>query len=189
MIKTVKFVSQLHMENREDPCANTAIISITSPGDFQARIKTGFHDILRLQFDDIYEEIIQEMIGAIPDVDNTSAGIFWHHLRLPDANHAKTIVDFLNRIQCERLIVHCHAGISRSAAIAKFVSDRMGAELEEFEDTSCANKRVLRLLNKIYDGDVITVGKFYPTGEMATVGDQDEFDFDFQWLKAQIKPK
>jgi len=139
---------------------------------------------LRLKFDDLYEEIIHEKIGSIPDAD-PDGGIFWHSLRLPDANDAKLIIDFLNGLTCERLIVHCHAGISRSAAIAQFVADKYDAELVlEYGDTSCLNKRLMRLLNKHHDGSTIIIGKYYPSGEMATVGDHDDFDFDFQWLQS-----
>ncbi len=186
MIKMVKFVSQLHMENLEAPCLNTAVISITAPGDHPARIKEGFNSVLRLQFDDLYEEIIHEAIGAIPDA-NPDGYVLWHNLRLPDANHAKAILEFLDTLTCERLIVHCHAGVSRSAAVAQFVSDKYNADLDG--DTSCANKRLLRLLNKHNDCLETWYGKYIPGGEMATVGDQDDFDFDFQWLNAQVKRK
>ena len=48
------------------------------------------------------------------------------------------------------LVVHCFAGISRSAAVAAFASDRFGVEIDQANpDTSCANARLLRLLGKV----------------------------------------
>lgn len=186
MIKTVKFVSQRWMEHLEVVRPDTAIISITSPGDSNAMISDGFFSILRLCFDDLEEETIHEQIGAVPDAD-PDGPVLWHNLRLPDANHAKAIVDFLNRITCERVIVHCHAGVSRSAAVAKFISEKYNADLHgqvegDYADASGANMRLYRLLNKVDSGEVLVIGKFLPSGEMATVGDQDDFDFNYQWI-------
>lgn len=124
MIKTVKFVSQRHMEHRETPRPDTAIISITGVGEHDARIPEGFNCILRLQFEDLEEETIHEPLGAIPDADESGKPLLWHNLRLPDAHHAKAIIKFLNNLTCERVIVHCHAGISRSAAVALFISEK-----------------------------------------------------------------
>jgi predicted protein tyrosine phosphatase len=180
MIKTVKFISQMEVEHHEIPSPNTAIISICAPGS-KARIKNGFNAVLRLWFDDLYEENIHECVGAIPDL-NGDKGVFWHNLRLPDANHAKAIIDFLNSLdeRCDHITVHCHAGISRSAAVAQFISEAYGAEL--LKDTKFANKRVLRLLRKCHTGEILTSGSFAPSGEMATVG-----DFEYEWLQSQDK--
>lgn len=146
------------MENHVRPDADTAVISITSPEDPLAAIKDGFHSVLRLQFDDDCEESVGERVGAIPDICPDGA-VRCHNLVLPDAHHAKVIYDFIRQLHAERgekthhLIVHCHAGISRSAAVAQFVAKEFFAEIDQANpDTSGANLRLLRLLNKISSG-------------------------------------
>jgi len=165
VIKTVAFISQEAMEVHAKPCANTAIISITRQDDKPAVIKDGFNLILRLQFDDEYEERLGEKIGSIPDLGDDGV-ILCHGRILPDANHAAAIIDFIENLSCDHLIVHCHAGVSRSAAVAKFVVGRYGAVLDQAnDDTSGSNKRLLRLLNKVALKHDLVRGKFIPCGD------------------------
>ncbi len=75
-------------------------------------------------------------------------------------------MDFLQQISeddaCDHVIVHCHAGISRSAAVARFVADRYRARIDNrgLNDpgTEFPNKRLLRLLNMAADGEPMAVG-------------------------------
>lgn len=148
--KTVAFISKYAMENHLKPSKDTAIISITDPSDTPANIPEGFHSILRVQFDDLYEELLREEVGTFPDIC-LQGDILWHNLVLPDARHAKAILEFINQLDCDHLVVHCHAGISRSAAVAQFVANVYHSEIDQANgDTSLANKRLLRLLNKVY---------------------------------------
>ena len=159
MIKTVLFVSQQQIENHIRPRRETMLISITTPGDRDAIIPDGYHSVLRLQMDDLYEEVTGDPVGSHPDVGVDGNPVLWHDLRMPDGNHALKIMGFLcaKNYDAHHLIVHCHAGISRSAAVAQFVADRFGAELIGANpDTSCSNKRLLRLLNKVADGEPLT---------------------------------
>lgn len=166
MLKTVCFISQQAMEHHVVPRADTAVISITAPGDDSALIKDGFYSVLRLQFDDLYEENIAEKAGNVPDADCDGGKVLWHNLVLPDIHHAREIITFVCGLQCEHLIVHCHAGVSRSAAVAKFVSERYQVPIDQAnDDVSCANKRLLRLLNKLHLGHDIVLGKFVPKGD------------------------
>lgn len=170
MLKTVAFISQQSMENHACPHAGTAVISITCPGDEPANIKEGFYSVLRLQFDDLYEEALNEKVGDVPDIGIGGGRVLWHNLTLPDASHARQIIDFVNALagndRCPHLIVHCHAGISRSAAVAQFVADKYNAEIDQANpDTSCANARLLRLLNKIDAAGEITCWAFKPNME------------------------
>jgi predicted protein tyrosine phosphatase len=165
IFKTVKFRSQIMVEERIEPDANVAVISLTTPGDDPARIKDGFHSILRLQFDDLYEENIKEKVGAIPDLDpsNPQCRVMWHGLQLANYNHAREIIEYLNSLDCDHVIVHCHAGVSRSAAVAQFITDKYGAALDrDWCDTSCMNKRVYRLLSKVFSGDAPSSFKYIP---------------------------
>lgn len=190
MIKTIRFVSQQYMEHRIEPQLNLAVISITTPGDSPAQIEKGFHSILRLEFDDLYEENLHEMVGDIPDA-SLNGYLLWHNLRLPDINHAIAIINFLDKLTCRHVIVHCHAGVSRSAAVAQFVADKYGAVLygqHEDSDTKCLNKRIFRLLNKAFDKtQIIQYGTYIPSDNIPAVGERA--DFDWEWLTNKVKTK
>jgi predicted protein tyrosine phosphatase len=165
MIQTVLFVSQQQIENHIRPRPGTMLISITTPGDRDAIIPDGYHSVLRLQMDDLYEEAIGDPVGLYPDVGIDDNPVLWRGLRMPDGNHALQIMEYLcaKDISARHLIVHCHAGISRFVAVAQFVADRFGAELIGANpDTSCSNKRLLRLLNKVADGEPLTRFKQSP---------------------------
>ena len=163
MIKNVRFVSQQYMENRVEPSNKIAVISITSKGDDPACIPNGFSNILRITFDDLYEETMNVNVGSIPDAA-IEGPLLWHNIELFDVHHARTILNFINNLECKNIIVHCHAGISRSAAIAKFISQFYGAILFGMydSDTTCANKRVLRLLNKVANKEELIFGNYIP---------------------------
>ena len=82
-----------------------ALISISEPdNNKKPRILDGWHSVLRVEFHDI--------TSARPD------GV------LMDETHAKRIVDFVRQVapEVEGVMVHCRAGISRSAAVAKWIS-------------------------------------------------------------------
>lgn len=73
------------------------------------------------------------------------------HFTLFNKNHAKSIISFANKIQADEnegdLIVHCHAGISRSGAVAMFVHNRTGVE---FYDTEIRpNPYITKLLEEV----------------------------------------
>lgn len=120
----------------------------------------GYAGSLRLGFEDEYEEKLGVCVGEIPDLHpahENGARIFYQGNELPDFNDALRVVKFLDRYaaKTERfdLVVHCQAGISRSAAVAQFAADKYGALLAGANpDTSGANRRLLRLLNKVSDG-------------------------------------
>lgn len=86
-----------------------ALISIGENGAIEgyANIKEGWHDVLRLSFHDI--------LPSTPDPDNAYT--------LMRDEDAKSIVDFVRNVapNVDGMIVHCKAGISRSAAIAKWI--------------------------------------------------------------------
>lgn len=65
-----------------------------------------------------------------------------------DGNTAHTIINFLHQNHSRNVIVHCHAGISRSSAICMFLHLAYGHELKDnFFATSEPNPFVLgRLL-------------------------------------------
>ncbi len=155
MLKSVCFISRRAVENHLKPTPDIAIISIKDPDGKPVRLPRGVSST-RLEFHDLYEEALNLPVGAFPDAITPPLAVFHANFILPDTHHAWQIIRFI-RLQAEKpnpidLIVHCEAGISRSAAVAMFVADRYAVPIDQANpDTSCANKRLLRLLNKIDD--------------------------------------
>jgi predicted protein tyrosine phosphatase len=82
------------------------MISITSPSSNPANLKVGWKKLLRLEFDDIEHEEAP-LILFTPE-------------------HARQIIEFAALCQqasIEGIVVHCRAGISRSAAVARWIAD------------------------------------------------------------------
>lgn len=104
-----------------------AVISITQPGE-KVDLRSGWHSVLRLHFHDIDQ----------PEDPYT----------LFDESHAKQIIDFVSAVndsgQVEGILVHCQAGISRSAAVARWIADQ--CELPFPDGYSLYNKYVYRVL-------------------------------------------
>lgn len=84
----------------------------------------GCKDILSLQFDDITEQQYREYEMEYP--------VASQKMILFGKEHAERIFDFLDKIQEDEedvvLAVHCHAGISRSGAIATFAAQKYKIE-------------------------------------------------------------
>ena len=91
-------------------------ISISDPTAPPARLSRRFAAVLRLYFSDIVEAVSPEDVLFTPE-------------------HAAAIVAFMDRWRdAERLVVHCHVGMSRSPGVALGLCDRFGwpaAELEQ----------------------------------------------------------
>ena len=101
---------------RYEPRGVEVCISIADPSAPAARLSPRFAAILQLAFSDIVAVETPEDVLFAPD-------------------HAEAIVAFMERWRhAERLVVHCHAGVSRSPAVALGLCDRFGwpaAALEE----------------------------------------------------------
>jgi len=73
--------------------------------------------------------------------------------KLFDKNDAIQIINFVNKIQQKdipMLIIHCHAGISRSGAVGLFVTRYLGLDEIEFRQNNpriMPNFHVLNILN------------------------------------------
>ena len=84
--------------------------------------KLGCRDILSLQFDDITQRDYNEFESAYPEAVKKYI--------LFGKEHAEKILDFLDKINTDEencaLVVHCHAGISRSGAVAVFAAKKYG---------------------------------------------------------------
>lgn len=131
-MKTVTFVPKVVMEHFTTP---QVVISIGDPGEEHPNYKSDMIDVLRIEVHDIPDGI------AIEDLDRTYRQFDWHH--------ARNILRFEHRYADHDIIVHCHAGISRSAAVAKYLGDKCGRRLfmkYEGQDSQY-NKQIYRQLS------------------------------------------
>lgn len=115
MIKSVQFMSVQKAEALI-PDRPTVAVSILSPGMEEARLQ-GFRDILRLFFTDA---VTAENEGPV----------------LFDAHFAQQIVDFLTTYHAMAedydLVIHCQAGVSRSAAVAVWAASEFNVPLSGY---------------------------------------------------------
>jgi predicted protein tyrosine phosphatase len=128
MLKRVVFSSQGDAESAT-ASPSWAVISITQPSDPAAALQEGWGAVLRMTFHDT------------DDADSI--------LTVFSPEHAEELVRFVRAqaTQMEGILVHCHAGISRSAAVAKFIADTY--RLDFPEKYSAYNKLIYRRLNQV----------------------------------------
>lgn len=126
MLKQVSFVSEREAIELA-PRTDVAMISITDSGR-TAKLKEGWGALLRVDFPDItYDEKLLREYGnmlspkwAISDVEAWQMRQF--------------ILGLRSMPQIETLIVHCHAGKSRSAAVAKFAAEMFSLPFDHTYD-------------------------------------------------------
>jgi predicted protein tyrosine phosphatase len=93
---------------RYQPRGTEICISITDPAAPPAELSDDFAAVLRLAFSDIVAPETPEDVLFSPE-------------------HAATVVAFVERWRhADRLVVHCHAGQSRSPGVALGLCDRFG---------------------------------------------------------------
>lgn len=92
------------------PRQGTALISILDPGTKDPEFDAAWTNILRMKFHDI---------------DMTTQTAILNSWVLFDELMADKIIDFLSEVErtCHTIVVHCHAGASRSGAVAKFIAE------------------------------------------------------------------
>ena len=126
MIQGVTFTAR---EIAEDmiPDPDVGVISITDPGPRQAALREGWGAVLRLSFHDLDRQ--------------------WQNYVLMSSAQARELLTWLedNEDKLNGIVVHCEAGISRSAAVAKYLCERYGLPVDE-ADTRFHNKHVYRVL-------------------------------------------
>ncbi|MBC7750766.1 MAG: dual specificity protein phosphatase family protein [Candidatus Saccharibacteria bacterium] len=112
MVKRVTFVSRTKAENTFD-IDDCAVISISEPNSFLglADLRQGWFEVLRMEFD---------------DVDLATCGN--QSNKFMSIHQARVIAAFVDSVAPEvsLIMVHCKAGISRSAAVAKWIAERYG---------------------------------------------------------------
>lgn len=156
MIKEIKVFSRFHMDTIArgfvyPPSDYWYLISIygqtfTPLIGFQrfatkeSILEMGCQNYISLQFTDITKEQYEK--------EPIEGRNYW---TLFDNKHAEKIITFLDAIHKDpkdaMLVVHCHAGVSRSGAIATFASEYLGVEF--YDPYVKPNEWVLKLLNEV----------------------------------------
>lgn len=128
MIQRVNFINRSSMQNLE-PLPTWAAVSISE--EVETKLKTGWYAIHRAYFHDV---------DPAKHCDEP-------HI-LMNAKHAEEIVAFIEVIapHIEILWVNCQGGISRSAAVAKWIAERF--DLPFNHSYSLYNRHVYRLMTE-----------------------------------------
>ncbi len=129
MIRSITFMSQKNAE-AEPVRPDLAIISITTPGAFPAKVKAPH--LLRLEFHDVEEGHEPWIWFSDEQADIVTAWLRTLH------SHADAV----------DLLVHCKAGISRSAAIALYAYEIAKCEFPRRRFAGFANRSMLRKLEQ-----------------------------------------
>jgi len=158
MLKSVEFMSLKSIKSLP-PLAGVAVISICDSASVRdLPTFAGFMDVLRLNMLDVCEEHAGLEPGAWTDEpsleqDSEYCGIPDNFA--PSTSHARAICTFVDDLQGRideiDLVVHCSAGVSRSAAVALCTSERLGITLLDNAGVgvSEANPRIARLLRSL----------------------------------------
>lgn len=150
MLKRLGFFSQALVESTKFD-ESFAVISITNPAS-EAKIN-GASEILRLEFLDIE--------GSDADQEMIDEGIAFNE------KHADEIIAFVNKInnmkEINTLVVHCHAGVSRSAAVSLSVFNYLNLhkmidhtfDFPEHMQTNYSNKLVIDTFEKKLNQSIV----------------------------------
>jgi predicted protein tyrosine phosphatase len=119
-----------------------AIISITDPGSHQASLGDHWGAVLRVEFMDFDpDSVVSPWIRGEMEKDG----------RVMTSDHASRIVAFVRRLETmtgmAKLLVHCEAGVSRSAAVALWAWLHFGLVIRP-ADVHRHNRYVNRLLRE-----------------------------------------
>jgi predicted protein tyrosine phosphatase len=131
MPKRKKRIPEFVVLSREDaeryePREREICISIADPDADPAQLSNHFTAVLRLSFTDIIEQ------GEPSDV-------------LFSEDHARTIREFIDAWpDATRIVVHCHAGVSRSPGVALGLCDIRGWATAELERSHPGWNRLVR---------------------------------------------
>lgn len=163
MIRSVDFISRLKAEALPER-GDLAIISITEPEVDPAVLDLSESMILRTVFHDVD-----------PGNDTASSWMLF------DESHARQVIDFVRRIHDDPklfdMVIHCKAGISRSAAVALFAADDTGCDFPRKPFAGLANKHILSTLQKL-TGRVLPRPRALPKRERFSVSISRDFETD-----------
>lgn len=155
MFTTVQFCSRTEAETIP-PRAPALLIAIGAPDYPVSRIPEGWYtEIVRASFHDLYEERWEPHKEALPSppwgfVPETVRYKDRLYVR-PTLRHAEVIFRSIRRYQESldllSLVIHCEAGVSRSAAVADWAARYCRIPIMTSRPLTAANKRLTRLLD------------------------------------------
>lgn len=128
MLKKLMFVSRPEAEKMPG-WDEGAIISITEPDVTEANLMQGWYAVHRAVFHDAEpQKVVRDPLIVMT------------------AKHAEDIVNFVHTVatNVKTIVIHCKGGISRSAAVAKWIAEAYGLPFNEGYDLY--NKHVYRQL-------------------------------------------
>lgn len=151
MIKICRFLSRQQIQNLT-PDENAVLISMFDPEQGPPDLKAGWAAVLPICCHDIDE------VSAVADAVDTAFQV--KNPIVFDNAMAQQILDFADQCQADgatHLFVHCHAGLSRSGAVALFLGSYLGTPV--FNDQlpitmqyALYNKKVYATLSKVANG-------------------------------------
>lgn len=138
-MRCVRFMSR-HEVQKYAASPGTALISIYDRSEPPLEFDYPWGAVLHLRFHDGQPDILG--------------------LELFDVRHAQLVLEFAHRhaVPAPELVVHCHGGVSRSAAIALFLASRYevpcikDGEFKTLENWNRYNRHVLHTLCEVADG-------------------------------------
>lgn len=158
MLKEVLFMGVWEAK-RLEPRGDTVIISILDQFEEHNRPDHlhKFKDHLILNFVDTFEKPRDPDWPDQMSEEEHNLICKWAEDKAPELSDARRIIEFINKHRDApeevRLIVHCHGGVGRSAAVAKWAGAFYQVPLPQLGDgihlLDAANPRVLRLLMKL----------------------------------------
>lgn len=109
--------------------------------------KKDHSNVIRLVFDDVDEPLHVPLLGDVPDEREYIPVVPMNE------EQGKLIVEFVKANQnVGTFIVHCAAGVSRSGAVAKFITEYFGGEDKDFyklNPYTKPNQRILTILRNL----------------------------------------
>ena len=155
MLKEVLFMG-VREASRLKPSQNTVTISILDQFEEHNRPPRlhEFRDHLILNFVDTFEKPGEPYWPDRMSEAEHRTACTWDEDRAPELADAQRIVAFISRHHSATdpvsLVVHCHGGLSRSAAVVRWESETMSVPMPQLEDgvhtLEGANPRVCRRL-------------------------------------------
>lgn len=159
----IKVLSRREMEEFKSD-ENHIVISISDPNSEKVKIISKPIDILSLQFHDVDKRLIKtencdlcEGTGYLPIYKNINGGHCYRctdkiDVKLFTDEEAEWILAFVNDYieKIELIVVHCEAGISRSAGVASVLSLIYNGSDEYYFKHYIPNMLVYRKILNVY---------------------------------------
>lgn len=158
MIKTITVVPRICIEDmikyKQKPFENWALISLWSEKELLTQSNTevlkelSCKNMISIRFTDLTKDEYDRVKDEYERTKKSRKNII-----LFEQQHARTIIDFIDEIKnnVDELVVHCHAGISRSGAVGLFICRYLQLDENEFRQLNAGigpNFYILSVLNE-----------------------------------------